>query len=104
VETYVVVRRHAWRTHPDALEAVERANLEATRLSEVVTWAQSHVIEETDGTIGSICVYEAVSPEAIRHHSDAAGLPVDEIVKIADPIVLRPDPPRPRLERGETDA
>ena len=92
METYVVVRRRAWLTHPDAVEAAARANLEAARLSGIVTWARSHVLEETDGTIGSICVYDAVSPEAVRHHSDAAELPVDEIVKVADIIVLRPDP------------
>ena len=92
METYVVVRRRAWQTHPEAVEAVARASLEAAPLSGIVTWAQSYVVEETDGTIGSICVYDAVSPEAIRHHSDAADLPVDEIVKVADTIVLRPDP------------
>ena len=92
METYVVVRRNAWRTHPDASEAVARATLEAARLSEIVTWAQSYVVEETDGTVGSICVYEAVSPGAVRHHSDAAELPIDEIVKVADTIVVRPDP------------
>jgi hypothetical protein len=92
VGTYVVVRRRAWRTHPDAVEAVARATLEAARLSVIVTWAQTYVVEETDGTIGSICVYDAVSPEAVLYHSDAAELPVDEIVRVADTIVLRPDP------------
>jgi sporulation protein YlmC with PRC-barrel domain len=73
------------------VEAVARATVEAARLSGIVAWAQSYVVEETNGSIGSICVYEAVSPEAVRHHSDAAELPVDEIVKVADTIVLRPD-------------
>jgi sporulation protein YlmC with PRC-barrel domain len=73
------------------VEAVARATVEAARLSGIVAWAQSYVVEETNGSIGSICVYEAVSPEAVRHHSDAAELPVDEIVKVADTMVLRPD-------------
>lgn len=89
METYVVVRRRAWQRHADAWEAVARASLEATRLSGIVTWAQSYVVEETDGTIGSICIYDAVSPEAVRHHSDAAELPIDEIVKVGDTIVAR---------------
>ena len=92
METYVVVRRRAWQTHTAAWEAVARASLEATRLSGIVTWAQSYVVEETDGTVGSICIYDAVSPEAVRHHSDAAEIPVDEIVKVGDTIVVRPDP------------
>jgi hypothetical protein len=33
-----------------------------------------------------------VNPEAIRHHSAAAVLPVDEILKVADVTVVRPDP------------
>ena len=32
------------------------------------------------------------SPEAIREHASRASLPVDEIVKVADTVVVRPDP------------
>lgn len=88
----MVVRRHAWQTHTDAVEAVARGTREAERLSGIVTCAQSYVVEETDGTIGSICVYDAVSPEAVRHHSDAAELPVDEIVKVAGTVIVPTDP------------
>jgi hypothetical protein len=35
---------------------------------------------------------EASSPEAIREHAKAAELPVDEIVKVADTVVVRDDP------------
>jgi hypothetical protein len=35
---------------------------------------------------------EATSPEAIRRHATAADLPVDEIVAVADTVVVRPDP------------
>ena len=37
-------------------------------------------------------MYEASSPEAIRRHAAAADLPVDEIVKVADTVIVRPDP------------
>ena len=54
--------------------------------------------------MGTFCVYEADSPEAIRAHAQAADLPVDEVVPIADTVVVRPDPApvagltgRPRL-------
>jgi hypothetical protein len=36
--------------------------------------------------------YEADSPEAIRAHAQAADLPVDEVVSIADTVVVRADP------------
>jgi hypothetical protein len=74
------------------LDAVARAFDESARLSGIATWTQSYFVDETDGTIGSICIYDAVSPEAVRHHSDAAELPVDEIVKVAEAILERPDP------------
>ena len=50
------------------------------------------MLEETDGSVGTVCVYQASSPEAVRRHARAAELPVDEIVKVADTVVVRPDP------------
>ena len=44
------------------------------------------------GEVGTVCIYEASSPEAIRRHAATAGLPVDEIVQIADTVIVRPDP------------
>ena len=90
--TFVVVRRGAWTTLEDVNAARRRAASELERFEEVVGWLRSYEVEEIDGTIGSICLYEAVNPEAIRHHSAAAALPVDEILKVADVVVVRPDP------------
>jgi hypothetical protein len=39
-----------------------------------------------------VCIYEASSPEAIRKHATCADLPVDEIIPIADTVIVRPDP------------
>ena len=36
--------------------------------------------------------YQASSPEAIRDHAARADLPVDEIIAVADTVVVRPDP------------
>ncbi|MBV8734370.1 MAG: DUF4242 domain-containing protein, partial [Solirubrobacterales bacterium] len=40
----------------------------------------------------TVCIYEATSPQAIRKHSSLADLPVDEIIPIADTVLVRPDP------------
>jgi hypothetical protein len=45
---------------------------------------RSYVLEERDRTIGSVCIFRASSPEAVRRHAAAAELPVDEIVRVAD--------------------
>ena len=57
-----------------------------------VRWLRSYVLEEGGGSVGTVCVYQATSPEAIRRHAKLADLPVDEIVAAADTVVVRPDP------------
>jgi Protein of unknown function (DUF4242) len=51
-----------------------------------------YVLEEGAGSVGTVCIYEASSPEAIRRHASSADLPVDEIIAVADTVVIRPDP------------
>ena len=57
-----------------------------------VRWIRSYVLEEDGGSVGTVCIYQASSPEAIREHASRAHLPVDEIIKVADTVVVRPDP------------
>ena len=57
-----------------------------------VRWIRSYVLAEESGELGTFCVYEADSPEAIRAHADASDLPVDEIIPVADTVIVRPDP------------
>ena len=56
-----------------------------------VRWIRSYVLEEGNG-VGTVCIYQATSPEAIRAHAAAADLPVDEIIRVADTVIVRPDP------------
>jgi hypothetical protein len=61
-------------------------------MTEDVRWIRSYVLAEPDGSLGTVCIYEASSPETIRRHAEAAGLPVDEIVAVADTVIVRADP------------
>jgi hypothetical protein len=92
METYVIVRRSGWRTADELQEAARRSTVEGDRMSEDVRWIRSYVIAEPSGELGTVCVYQASSPEAIRRHAYAATLPVDEIVAVTDTVVVRPDP------------
>jgi Protein of unknown function (DUF4242) len=92
METYVIIRRNGWRTADELQEAVRRSTIEADRMAEDVRWIRSYVLAETDGSLGMVCVYQASRPETIRRHAYSATLPVDEIVAVADTVVLRPDP------------
>jgi sporulation protein YlmC with PRC-barrel domain len=91
VETYVIVRRSGWSTPDEVANALARANAGGDAPDDVA-WVRSYVLAETDGTLGTMCVYQAASPEAVRAHARGADLPVDEIVKVADTVVVRPDP------------
>jgi hypothetical protein len=92
LDTYAIVRRNGWPTAEDLAAGVERSLAEGDRMSEDIAWIRSYVLAESDGTVGTICIYQAASPEAIRRHASVAALPVDEIVKVADTVIVRPDP------------
>ena len=92
MKTYVILRRGGWQSAGDLQQAAERSTAEGDRMSDDIRWIRSYVLEETDGTVGTVCIYEASSPEAIREHADRADLPVDEIICVADTVVVRPDP------------
>ena len=92
MDTYVILRRGGWRTADDLREAAARSTAEGERMPGEVAWIRSYVTAEPDGSVGTVCVYQAASPEAIREHANRADLPVDEIVKVADTVVVRPDP------------
>lgn len=92
MDTYVILRRNGWRTAEDLAIAAERSTAEGGRMPDDVAWIRSYVLEELDGSVGTVCVYQASSPEAIRRHATAADLPVDEIVKVADTVIVRTDP------------
>jgi hypothetical protein len=92
METYVILRRNGWRTGSDLEAAAERSTIEGDRVPDDIRWIRSYVLAERDGTVGTVCIYEASSPEAIRAHAASADLPVDEIVGVSGTVIVRPDP------------
>ncbi len=91
METYLILRRGGWRTADEWQEAARRTATEAERMAEDIRWLRSYVLAEMSGELGTLCIYHASSPEAIRRHAYAATLPIDEIVAVADTLVVRPD-------------
>ncbi|HXR29855.1 MAG TPA: nickel-binding protein, partial [Solirubrobacterales bacterium] len=61
-------------------------------MSDDIRWIRSYVLEEGEGAVGTVCVYQASSPEAIREHAKRADLPVDDVIPVADTVLVRPDP------------
>jgi hypothetical protein len=92
MDTYVILRRSGWRSPEELQQAAERSTAEGEKMPDDVRWIRSYVLEEDGGSVGTVCIYQASSPEAIRKHAGAADLPVDEIVRVADTVVVREDP------------
>jgi len=93
MDLYLIMRRNGWAA-PTNLEAAAARSTKVAdeQMPDDVRWIRSYVIQEPDGGLGTACIYEARSPEAIRAHALSADLPVNEIVPIADTVVVRPDP------------
>ena len=92
MQLYAILRRSGWRTPADLEAAAERSTAEGEKRSDEVRWIRSYVLAEEGGGVGTVCLYEATSPEAIRAHAGAADLPVDEIIPVADTVIVREDP------------
>jgi hypothetical protein len=93
MQTYVILRRGGWRSPEELQEAAERSRrVGDEEMSDDIRWIRSYVMPESDGGLGTVCIYQASSPEKIREHADRAGLPVTEIVPVADTVLVRPDP------------
>ena len=92
MDLYVILRRNGWATPADLEEAGARSAAEGDKPGSGVRWIRSYALAEESGEVGTVCIYEAESPEAIRAHAAASELPVDEVIKVADTVIVRPDP------------
>ena len=93
MQLYAILRRSGWRSGEELEEAAGRSTRVGNEdMPDDVRWIRSYVLDEGGGSVGTVCIYEASSPEAIRKHASLADLPVDEIIAVADTVVVRPDP------------
>jgi hypothetical protein len=93
MNTYAILRRGGWQKPAGLEEAAGRSKAVGDdQMSDDIPWIRSYVLQEADGSVGTVCIYQATSPEAIREHASRADLPVDQIIPIADTVVVRPDP------------
>ncbi len=92
MDTYVILRRSGWRSADDLQQAAERSTAVGDEMPDDVRWIRSYVLEEGGGEVGTVCIYQASSPEKIREHASRAMLPCDEIIEVADTVLVRDDP------------
>ena len=94
MDTYVILRRSGWSSPEELQEAAARSSqVGDEEMSDDIRWIRSYVLEEGGGgSVGTVCIYQASSEEAIREHASRADLPVDEVIKVMDTVLVRPDP------------
>lgn len=93
MKTYVIRRTKAWQS-AEELEATAARSKEVAEsdFPQDISWIRSYVIAEPGGTLGTVCVYQASGIEAVREHAGRVGMPADEILEVADTVIIRPDP------------
>jgi hypothetical protein len=93
MQLYAILRRSGWASGAELGEAAARSTKVGNEdMPDDVRWIRSYVLDEGAGSVGTVCIYEATSPEAIKKHASLADLPVDEVIPIADTVIVRPDP------------
>lgn len=93
LQTYAILRRSGWRSPQDLEEAAARSRrVGDEEMDGQVRWIRTYALAEDDGALGTVCIYQATGPEAIREHATRSLLPCDEIVRVADTLVVREDP------------
>ena len=93
MQTFVIMRRGAWEDEP----ALQEAAAESIRVADEempgqVKWIRSYVLEEEDGTLGTVCIYQAEDADALMEHAQRAELSADEILPVMDTVIVRDDP------------
>jgi len=93
MNTYIIRRYNAWKNTQE-LEATAARSLHVgnNEMADQIRWIRSYVVQEADGTLGTVCVYQATNADAIREHARRVGMPADEITCVADTVIIRTDP------------
>jgi hypothetical protein len=90
---YAIRRPSAWASVKELQAAgAVSARIGNEEMSDRIRWIRSYVVEEADGRIGTICIYQAKDPQSIREHARRVGMPGDDILPIVDTVIVREDP------------
>ena len=93
MNTFIIRRRNAWKNTRE-LEATAARSLHVgnNEMADRIRWIRSYVVQEADGTLGTVCVYQATNADAIQEHARQVGMPADEITCVTDTVIIRSDP------------
>jgi Protein of unknown function (DUF4242) len=93
MKTYAIRRERAWSSPAELEQSAARSTEVANReFPNEIRWIRSYVIAEDDGSVGTVCIYQAPDAEAIRRHASRVGMPADHVLDVSELVVVRPDP------------
>lgn len=92
MNTYVIMRRNGWAAGSDLEAGAAVSTKVGEEMSDDISWIRSYVLAEADGSLGTVCIYQASSIEKVREHAQRADLPADEVLEVVDTVLVRPDP------------
>ncbi len=93
MNTYIILRRRGWSTSPELERAASRSSrVGAQEMSDRVRWLRSYILNEPAGGLGTVCVYQGTDPASVVEHARRAGLPCDEVIPVADTVIINDDP------------
>ena len=68
---YAILRRDGFADGPTLEAAAARSTEVGDGMPDDIRWIRSYVLGEESGALGTVCIYQASSDEAIRKHADA---------------------------------
>ena len=93
MQTFVIMRRGAWEDEPELQAAAANSiRVADEEMPGQVKWIRSYVLEEEDGTLGTVCIYQAEDADMLMEHAQRAEISADEILPVKDTVVVRDDP------------
>lgn len=93
MKTYVISRPQAWASAKElSAAAAVSTRVGNEEMPDQVRWIRSYVTRHEGGRLGTVCIYQATNPEAVREHARRVGMPAENITEIADAVIVRPDP------------
>lgn len=93
MQLYAIRRSSAFANMQELKEvAPESKRIGDEDMADRIRWIRSYVVEESDHRLGTVCIYEAKDELSIREHARRAGIPADDVVRVIDSVLVRPDP------------
>jgi hypothetical protein len=93
MDLYVIRRRGAWANDKELEAASELSTRVGQDMADRLQWIRSYAVQESDGRVGSVCIYQGRNDEAIREHGRRINAPSEDFQIVKGTAIVKDDPP-----------